>query len=197
MNIAKVWNPYQLFQRIASVFLSIVFMVGVILSYSGAAQAAVDTTSAATKGDANRISQRKQDAPHYPNWYDDQRSLESYMGEKGVDPNRPDYNPIDQNNAQDDQGNLIERSKQQLENMADNVRGMIQPDKAPDANANVTRRSFNPQNYDEQNYNDTDASADELGGRITNRLERAKEAFQEATERTAEGGTTITGESNY
>jgi hypothetical protein len=195
MNIAKVWNPHQLFRRITSLLLSAVLIVGVIFSYSGVAQAAVDTTSAATKGDADRINQRKQEAPHYPNWYENQRSLESYTDEAGVNLNRRGNDPMDQNNAQDDQGNLIERSRQQLENVADSVREMIQPDKASDTNA--VHRSYNPQNYNEQNYNDTDASADELGGRVKNRLERAKGAFQEATERTAEGGTTITGESNY
>lgn len=195
MNIAKKMNPYSLLRRITPLFLSVVLMLGVIFSYSGVAQAAVDTTSAATRGDASRINQRKQDAPHYPNWYEDQRSLESYMGDTGVDPNRRGNNPIDQNNARDDQGNLIERSRQQLENMADSVWEVIQPDKASDTN--VVRRNYNPQSYGAQNYNDTDASVDELGDRVKNRLERAKEAFQEATERTAEGGTTITGESNY
>lgn len=197
MNLLRNLKLRQLAQRIVSVCLSVVLAIGLVLSYSGAAQAATDTTSAATRTDANRINQRKENAPHYPNWYEDQRSLESYMDDADVNPKRRGDSPTDQNNDRgynpirqdrvngynpnsEENSNLIEQSRDQLRSAAENIRETLSPGSSTNSN-----------------YNNSNLSDNDIKDRAGNRLERAKEVFQGATERTSEGSNpTITGRSN-
>lgn len=199
MSNLNALNLRQLFQRIANICLSTALAFGILSSYSNVAQAATDTTSAATRGDANRINQRKEDASHYPNWYDDQRSLESYMEDAGVGPGNRGDSPTDQNNDagynpirqdrvngyhSDEQQDvsLVDRTRTRLKDAADNVRDTLNPNSRSKGN---------------DRYERTRTSANEVKGRTGNRLERAKETFQGATERTATGSNPIiTGESN-
>lgn len=196
MNSLKTWKCDQLSRRVASLCLSLLLIIGIAFSYSHAAQAAVDTTSAATRVDADRIKQRKEDTPRYPNWYEDQRSLESYMERAGVDPNEPGNSPTDQNNdagynpirqdrvngykqARNEDSNLIERSRDRLRDTASNVRETL--------SSNSPSRS---------SYNDR-TDANDIKDRAGNRIEQAKDVFQEATERAAEArNPIITGESS-
>lgn len=198
MNYFKPWKTQ--FQRIAKFSLGLFLTIGIVLTYSNVVQAAVDTTSAASKADANQIKQRKADASHYPNWYEDQRSLESYMDRAGVDPNQKGNSPTDQN---DDQGynpirqdrvngynsdynrneeqnvSLIDRSRNQLKDAADNVRDTLNPNSGAKA------------------YDSSKADANDIKDRTGNRLDRAKNVFQDATEQVADQDTPIiTGESN-
>jgi hypothetical protein len=184
MHIWKNKSVNSLLRRAATFLLSLVLAFGIALSYAQKAQAAVDTTSAATKADAENIKQRKEDAPHYPNWYKDQRSLESYMDNAGINSDLADRRA-----NESDRGNLIERSREKLKSAADNVRESLQPDS---------------ENYDRSNastgyYRNDDpvVSSDDIPSRVENRLERAKDTFQQATERALEeNDTIITGTSN-
>lgn len=197
MNILKIWKHNPLVRRIASSCLSLILTIGIAFGYSYAAQAAVDTTSAATKADANRIQQRKENAPHYPNWYDDQSSLESYMDKAGVNPRKQGDSPTDQNNDRgdnpihqdrvngyyqdrDESGNLIERSRARLRDTASNIRDTL--------DSNSSRSKYR---------NESGASTNDIKDRAGNRLEQAKEVFQNATDRAAEGDNPIIrGQSN-
>jgi hypothetical protein len=184
MHIWKNKSFNALLQRAATAVLGFVLMLGMFLSYLQPAQAAVDTTSAATKADAENIKQRKEDAPHYPNWYRDQRSLESYMDNAGMNSDLADRRA-----TESDQGNLIERSRAQLKNAADNVRETLQPDSENYDRSNV------PTGY--RRSNDSVVSSDDIPERVENRLERVKDTFQQATERALEDNDTIiTGTSN-
>ncbi|WAL58259.1 hypothetical protein [Thermocoleostomius sinensis] len=184
------WNNplLKLLQWMTACLFSLVLIVGLSLSHGLVAQAAVDTTSAATKADANNINQRKEDAPHYPNWYQDQRSLESYMDNAGMNSDLADR-PA----TESDRGNLIERSRKQLQNTVDNVRDTLQPSSNDERSNAIT-------GYSRTEYGRSDDSvvtSDDIPDRIGNRLDRAKETFQQATERALEeNDTIITGTSN-
>lgn len=198
MNILRTWKLGQLFQRIGDLCLGVILVIGMALSYGSTAQAAIATTSAATRADANQIEQRKEAAPHYPNWYEDQRSLESYMDRAGVDPNDRGNSPTDQNNdrgynsLQQDRVNGYDRNSDQV-SFADRSR-----DQVKDAYNNV-RETLNPNSpvSGTQTYENSGATTGDIKDRVENRLERAKEVFEGATENAAEGGEPIiTGESN-
>jgi hypothetical protein len=179
------WNRSvrTLLHQVVSVALGMVLALGLVLSHQPSVQAAVDTTSAATKADAANINQRKEDAPHYPNWYKDQRSLESYMDNAGMNSDLADRRA-----TESDQGNLIERSRTQLKNAADNVRETLQPGETYDRSNTVN---------DYRRNNDSAVTSDDIPDRIGNRLEQAKDTFQQATERALEeNDTIITGTSN-
>lgn len=132
----KFFNSLKpLFQRLVSLVLGIGVLVGVVLGYGSSVQASPNTTSAASRTDAANISQRKEEAPHYPNWYSDQRSLETLMDDAGVTQTRSDANvkANSQNNAQvDEQNNFFERSKQGLEKMASDVQNNLGINSADD-----------------------------------------------------------------
>lgn len=125
----KYFNRLKpLFQRMVSLVLGLGLLVGLVLGYGSSVQASPNTTSAASKTDAANISQRKEEAPHYPNWYSDQRSLESMMDDAGVTQTRSDANvrANSQNDAQvDEQNNFFERSKQGLEKVAGDVQNSL------------------------------------------------------------------------
>jgi hypothetical protein len=176
----------RLFQQAIGFLLSFVVAFGVWVSASPSAQAAVDTASAATKADAQNIKQRKEEAPHYPNWYDDQRSLESYMDNAGIDSKY-----ANRRIERDEQGNIIEQSQERLKDMADNIRDTLSPS-ADSQESN--RRSNATTGY---NRNDAIELTDNIPDRIQNRLEQAKSTFQKATENAIEeNDTIITGTSN-
>lgn len=246
MNFVKALKLDRLFQRCVTVLLSIGFMITIFVSYSSTAQAAVDTTSAASKGDAARINQRKEEAPHYPNWYTDQRSLESYMDEADVNPigtNRKNAGVrSDIQNNQEDQGNLIEQAQERFKDVAGSVQDMFQSNASPTPTTDNSQDYTQPPNWyrnlesgrDEgdrnqliersqdklkgiadnarealqpnstrsyKDYRDSiDASrpsTQDLGERVNERLERVKETFQEATERSNQGKSgMITGETS-
>jgi len=200
MNNLKTRDFNQMIHRVICFCMSVVLAIGIAFINSNAAQAARDTTSAATRADANQINQRKENAPHYPNWYDDQRGLESYMDKTGVNPRRQGDSPTDQNNDRgynpirqdrvngynsqdrDQSGNLIERSRDRLQDAADNIRGTLGSD-------STSRRDID--------YDRSSATTENIKDRAGNRLEQAKEVFQEATERAGESNNPIiTGESN-
>lgn len=189
MSIWKNDSFTALLQRAATFLCGLVLAAGLSLSYMQSAQAAVDTTSAATKADAENIKQRKEDAPHYPNWYQDQRSLESYMDNAGMNADLADRRA-----TEGDQGNLIERSQEQLKNVVGNVRDTLQPG-AENYDRSNTTTGYSRTEYDRSD--DSVVTSDDIPERIGNRLERAKETFQQATERALEDNDTIiTGTSN-
>lgn len=205
MNSWKTRNFNQMMQQFICFCMSVMLAIGITFSYGNAAQASTNTTSAATKADANQINQRKENAPHYPNWYNDQRSLESYMDEADVNPRHQGDSPTDQNNDrgynpirqdrvngyyqnQDQSSNLIDRSRDRLQNATENIRETLSPDTASDRNSANYRRSGTSAN---------NIPTDDIKDRAGNRLEQAKEVFQGATERAADGNNPIiTGESN-
>lgn len=164
MTVIKTWKIDRFFQRVASVILGVGLVISIALTATPA-QASPDTTSAASKADAERINQRKEEAPHYPNWYRDQRSLESYMEDAGME-NAAKHPKVTTNSQSDEttQDNSIDRSQQGLRDLGDTIREKLQLD-TPDNNASL-------ENVREQ---------------AGDRVENAKDTFQGATERTFRG----------
>lgn len=174
MNFSKtqtsLWK--QLLRRGASLLLGVSLFLSVTLSYAHVAQASPNTTSAASRADADRISQRKEDASHYPNWYDDQRSLESYMDEQGMSGIGSDGRVrTDGQNNRDDENHLIDRAEGTLKGMVDTVRDAITPD------SSSSQANFRINNY--ENYRE-EPSAGEIPERIKSAFEGARDTFQGA-----------------
>ncbi len=124
MKVLKNWSGLPLFRTVAAFVFSVVLMV---LTVVNPAEASPNTTSAASRTDAQRISERKEEAPHYPNPYHNQRSIESFMEDKGVKPDsNAGLNRADQTSQRSDRNmdspTIVERSQQGLENLADTVR---------------------------------------------------------------------------
>lgn len=127
----NLFNALKLNQLLKSCFaflLGLGLIAGVVLGNSGVAQASSHATSAASASDAARINQRKEEAPHYPNWYDDQRSLESFMEDAGVSGSTGrNVGANSQNDSQlNDQNHFLDRSKQGLKDAADTIQSKIQ-----------------------------------------------------------------------
>lgn len=127
-NLFKSLKLNQFLKSCFAFLLGLGLMAGVVFGNSSVAQASSHVTSAASASDAARINQRKEDAPHYPNWYEDQRSLESLMEDAGVTgPTGRNVGVNSQNDSQlDDQNHFLDRSKQGLKDVADTVQSKIQ-----------------------------------------------------------------------
>lgn len=173
----KVFNGLKpLFQRLVSLVLGIGVLIGVVLGYGSAVQASPNTTSAASGADAANISQRKEEAPHYPNWYSDQRSLESLMDDADVTRTRSDANvrANSQNNAQvEEQNNFFERSKQGLEKVAGDVQNKLGLNSADDPRDIEYRDT--PNWYRNMESGDNGINVD--GGRL---IERSQQKLKDA-----------------
>lgn len=191
MKYLNIFNPMRIFQHFISLLLGISLITSVLLSYDSVALAA---TSAASSADAARINQRKEEAPRYPNWYSEQRSLESYMDDAGVDPktsNTRTSNTRTFSSVDRDDSDLIERSQDKLKNIAGNIRDSVRGDADEVPGNSRDRMRLNAIDKEES------PDAQDIPARAENRLEKAKDTFQSATKEAARGRSAfITGETN-
>ncbi|HEY9639251.1 MAG TPA: hypothetical protein V6C57_02140 [Coleofasciculaceae cyanobacterium] len=138
MNSTPNRRWLKLSQRIASLVLGISLILTLTLTGSVVAQAAPKLPT-----DENRSMEN---TPRPAKWYDDQRSIDSYIDNADVN----------------SKGNLVERSKDKLRNAADNVREKLSADRSEDSDQN---------------------SLTDVKERAGDRIEQAKEVFEEATDK--------------
>jgi hypothetical protein len=137
MSLVRNWKLSGLFQRVVSLVLGISLVVTLVVTGSNIAQAAPKLPT-----DEYRSSEN---TPRPNRFYDDQRSLGSYIDDAGVDR----------------QDNLIDRSKDRLKNATDNVREKLRANQSDDSDK-VTLK--------------------DVADRANNRVGKAQEVFQHATD---------------